>query len=220
MAPKYILEQFLEAELLVNITEHQVTECIIFFLQSLSFVDLSFRLFPKSLSSAVLPVSHRYNVFHFMIFFCLLVGLFLKSVDKLCDFGRDRPWNKKHQFELGYGCVNARGSHVSSSYNPTLHWSLASAWFALCECFLAKIVLTGLSLLQMHELLRLQYFIISDVLCGTQLIVAYCFAGCVIFPKFSVGYSLSDSRFCTQGPHFTRIRKPPLNLPLKMAEWQ
>ena len=27
-------------------------------------------------------------------------------------------------------------------------------------------------------------------------------------------------RACTQGPHFTRITKPPLNLPLKMAEWQ
>jgi len=34
MAPKYILEQFLEAELLVNITEHQVNVSV--FLQSLN----------------------------------------------------------------------------------------------------------------------------------------------------------------------------------------
>ncbi len=28
MAPKYILEHYLEAELMVNITEHQVGECL------------------------------------------------------------------------------------------------------------------------------------------------------------------------------------------------
>jgi len=40
MAPKYILEQFLEAELLVNITEHQVNASV-FVLSMISVHSLS-----------------------------------------------------------------------------------------------------------------------------------------------------------------------------------
>ena len=42
-------------------------------------------------------------------------------------------------------------------------------------------------------------------------------------PTWSTGHSLttfSRSWVQTQGPHYLRIMKPPLNLPLKMAEWQ
>ena len=40
MAPKYILEQFLEAELMINITEHEVTDCSLI----RSFLKLSLTL--------------------------------------------------------------------------------------------------------------------------------------------------------------------------------
>ena len=49
MAPKYILDQFMEAELMVNITEHEVNNCFVVFL----FIHLLTCLFIVSMTCLV-----------------------------------------------------------------------------------------------------------------------------------------------------------------------